>query len=123
MTDHTHERLGFREIDDQGKAVRAVSPHAPEPLDAPKKRLSVNPFIVALWALDGAMLYFSVWAFTETLRPMVSAPSSDGMPMNFVVLSMLPYLVPASLLITGALLFWHAFQWQRRHGPQGQSGS
>ncbi|MFE4196171.1 hypothetical protein ACFRJ9_09925 [Paenarthrobacter sp. NPDC056912] len=113
MKDHVHERLGFSEIDEQGNAVRAVSPHAPEPVENPRKRATINPFIVALWVLDAALVWFCLWAFAETMQP--SGPTlGQSLPINFVVLSSVPYVLLGAILITAGLLLWHAVQWQNR---------
>lgn len=114
MKDHVHERIGFREIDEHGNAVQAVSPHVPEPLDRARKRPSINPFIVALWVVDVGVVWFCLWAFTSAET--IMGPSSMGSTaqVNFMILSTVPYGLLGAILLTAGLLFWHAVQWQKK---------
>ncbi|WP_253951570.1 hypothetical protein M1D51_20390 [Arthrobacter sp. R3-55] len=121
MKDHAHERLGFREIDEHGNAVQAVSPHLPEPVEPTRKRAMVNPFIIALWVLDAGLAWLGLWALTTSVGAIVSSPefvqpaeSAESAQMKFIMLSNAPYVLLAALLITAGLLFWHAVQWQRK---------
>ncbi|MFJ4210118.1 hypothetical protein ACIPY2_16820 [Paenarthrobacter sp. NPDC089675] len=114
MTDDVHERIGFREIDQDGNAVPAVSPHAPDPAHQAQGLRAVNPFIVALWALDLVLLGFCIWTLNESAQPTATSTAGGGIPWNFLLLSTLPYGLLAFLLLTAALLFWHAAAWQKR---------
>ncbi|MFF1829024.1 hypothetical protein [Paenarthrobacter sp. NPDC058040] len=114
MTDDVHERIGFREIDEQGNSVRAVSPNAPEPIDASPRRLLVNPFVVALWLLDLALGWFTIWAFSAAIEGLAPSVASPMVQYNFILLSAAPYGALAAILLTAALLFWHAAQWQKK---------
>ncbi|MDR6986882.1 hypothetical protein J2Y66_001352 [Paenarthrobacter nitroguajacolicus] len=117
MKDHVHERIGFREIDEHGNAVQAVSPHVPEPVEPDRKRLTLNPFIIALWALDAGLAWCGLWALTSAVGAMMgltSAQSAETAQVNFIMLSHTPYALLAVVLITAALLFWHAVQWQKK---------
>ncbi|ASN18538.1 hypothetical protein [Arthrobacter sp. YN] len=121
MKDHVHERIGFREIDEQGNAVQAVSPHVPEPADKERKRTPFNPFIIALWVMDAGLAWLGVWALATSVGAIVSSPqfvqpaeSAEAAQMKFILLSNAPYVLLAALLITAGLLFWHAVQWQKK---------
>ena len=121
MKDHVHERIGFREIDEHGNAVQAVSPHVPEPADRERKRTPINPFIIALWVMDAGLAWLGVWALATSVGAIVSSPqfvqpaeSAEAAQMKFILLSNAPYVLLAALLITAGLLFWHAVQWQKK---------
>ncbi len=120
MKDHAHERIGFREIDEHGNTQPAVSPHVPETASPERKRVQLNPFIIALWALDAGLAWFGLWALTTAASAIVStaqaqsAESAQTAQINFIMLSNAPYAILAALLITAALLLWHAVQWQRK---------
>lgn len=114
MTDDVHERIGFRELDEHGNSVRAVSPHVPEPVDGPPRRLLVNPFVVALWVLDLALGWFTIWAFSAAIEGLAPSIASPMVQYSFVLLSAAPYGALAAILLTAALLFWHAAQWQKK---------
>ena len=121
MKDHVHERIGFREIDEHGNAVQAVSPHVPEPADRERKRAPLNPFIIALWVMDAGLAWLGVWALATSVGALVSSPqfvqpaeSAEAAQMKFILLSNAPYVLLAALLITAGLLFWHAVQWQKK---------
>ncbi|MEJ1115663.1 hypothetical protein WBN73_15335 [Paenarthrobacter sp. CCNWLY172] len=121
MKDHVHERIGFREIDEHGNAVQAVSPHVPEPADRERKRTPFNPFIIALWVMDAGLAWLGVWALATSVGALVSSPqfvqpaeSAEAAQMKFILLSNAPYVLLAALLITAGLLFWHAVQWQKK---------
>ncbi len=117
MKDHIHERIGFREIDEHGNAVKAISPHVPEPADPGSSRLSVNPFVIALWVLDVGLAWFGAWALTTATSAIITPTSNQGpesAQLNFLMLSNAPYALLAAVLLTAALLFWHAAQWQKK---------
>jgi len=114
MTDHVHERIGFREIDEHGNAVPAASPHVPEQPDPTRKRLALNPFIVALWVLNAGLAWFGSWALAIVGGAMMGPAPAQTAQLNFMILSNAPYALLAATLITAALLFWHAAQWQKR---------
>ncbi|MFJ4028555.1 hypothetical protein ACIPWF_14360 [Paenarthrobacter sp. NPDC089989] len=114
MTDDVHERIGFREIDQEGNAVRAVSPHVLEPADSSRHRLTLNPFILALWILDAGLAGFCFWIFSESIRPTQAINSGQGMPVSFLMFSTFPFAALTFLLLTVGLLFWHAAQWQKK---------
>lgn len=83
MKDHVHERIGFREIDEHGNAVQAVSPHVPETAGPPPRRLSVNPFIIALWVLDAGLLWVGIWAISTAAAALVGpAPAAVSISLN-----------------------------------------
>ncbi|WP_159704267.1 hypothetical protein [Arthrobacter sp. 18067] len=117
MKDHVHERIGFREIDEHGNAVQAVSPHVPETAGPERKRVPVNPFIIALWVLDAGLAWFGMWALTNAISAMVGpmpVQSAESAQVNFMMFSNAPYALLGAALITAGLLFWHAVQWQKK---------
>jgi hypothetical protein len=114
MKDHVHERIGFREIDEHGNAVQAVSPHVPEPVDPIRKRAALNPYIVAAWALNAGLVWFGVWAFTTAAATIMSPGSAESAQVNYLLLSNAPYALLGAVLLTGGLLVWHAVQWQKK---------
>ncbi|MFC8039762.1 hypothetical protein ACFUOZ_10445 [Paenarthrobacter sp. NPDC057355] len=117
MKDHVHERIGFREIDEQGNAIPAVSPHVPEVADPPRARLVVNPFIIALWVLDASLMWLGLWAISTAAGGMMGPQpyqSAESAQFTYMMLSNAPYALLAAVLMTAALLFWHANQWQKK---------
>ncbi|MFJ4229951.1 hypothetical protein ACIPYV_20485 [Paenarthrobacter nicotinovorans] len=121
MKDHVHERIGFREIDEHGNAVQAVSPHVPESPDPPRKGFPVNPFIVALWVNAAGLLWLGLWAVATAAGAMTSpAPyqSTQSAQFMYMMLSNAPYALLAGILITAALLFWHGLQWQKKRSAR-----
>ncbi len=115
MKDHVHERIGFREIDEHGNAVPAVSPHVPEQPDPARRRIAVNPFIIALWVLDAALTIFGFWAFSEAAAGMAGPTQfNTSAQLSYMLMSYTPYVLLGSLLLTAGLLFWHAVQWQKK---------
>lgn len=117
MKDHIHERIGFREIDEHGNAVTAISPHTPELVDPERSRPSINPFVVALWVLNVGLAWFGAWALTTATSAIISPTPSqepESAQLNFLMLSNAPYALLAAVLLTAALLFWHAAQWQKK---------
>ncbi|BCW34158.1 hypothetical protein StoSoilA2_02140 [Arthrobacter sp. StoSoilA2] len=115
MADDIHERIGFREIDEHGNAVRAVNPHAPEAPERARRRVLVNPFVAALWVLDAGLAWFCIWAFDSVAAMTGPTATSPPSQVNFMVLQSVPYVLPGAILVTAALLFWHAAQWQKKH--------
>lgn len=113
MTDDIQERLNFREVDEHGKAVTATPDYGtPAPGDGKRR---VNPFILALWILDAAILLPGIWALALTMDTAMMY-GSGPMPVPFLMLNVMPFCFLASALTTAGLLFWHAAQWQNRHG-------
>ncbi|MDI2035991.1 hypothetical protein [Paenarthrobacter nitroguajacolicus] len=124
MKDHVHERIGFREIDEHGNSVQAISPHVPEAIDRPGKRLSVNPFIIALWVLDAGLLWVGLWAVATAAGAMTSPIphlTPESAQFTYMMLSNAPYALLAAVLIMAGLLFWHAARWQRKRMAGEQS--
>ncbi|UKA50237.1 hypothetical protein LFT48_01450 [Arthrobacter sp. FW305-123] len=115
MKDHVHERIGFREIDENGNALPAVSPHVPEQPDPERKHGAINPFIIAVWVLDAALMIFGIWALNETVAAMAAPTQFSNSPqLGYMLMSYTPFVLLGSLLLTAALLFWHAVQWQKK---------
>ncbi|GAA2872861.1 hypothetical protein [Paenarthrobacter ilicis] len=118
MKDHVHERLGFREIDQDGNSVEAVAPHHPSPEtvrpsgQAGHRNRAVNPFVVALWVLVAGLGWFGLWAFGAGTSSLTAQPESAH--VAFLLMSNAPYAILAAVIIAAALLFWHAAQWQKR---------
>lgn len=106
---------GFREVDQRGNPAPAESggqedgswPHKPRGRRA-------NPFIAVLWALALALIAAGTWVFTaNAFNP---ATFYGPTPASFLVIGFAPQAIFAGLATTVGLLFWHAWQWQRRRG-------
>ncbi|OFI39316.1 hypothetical protein BIU82_14565 [Arthrobacter sp. SW1] len=112
MQDTNNAGASFREIDEHGNAV----PH--EPLAAPEetRKFQINPFIVALWVLDAALMLLVGWALGENFGPAgYGIESYSGpTPLFLILMGSIPQILPVPLVMTTALLFWHAWQWQKR---------
>ncbi|UVJ39845.1 hypothetical protein [Arthrobacter sp. CJ23] len=74
----------------------------------------INPFIVALWVLDAALLVPGIWSLVATMDPSIMY-GSGPLPIPFLMFNVMPYCFLASALATIGLLFWHAAQWQKKH--------
>ncbi|WP_163161533.1 hypothetical protein [Arthrobacter sp. Alg241-R88] len=106
--------IEFREVDQDGnqvpEAVRSGAGEGSASSPAP----AVNPFIVALWLL--AILLIGGGALIFLNANTMVGPTTSGMPASFLMFTFAPYAIVAGLAAAICLLFWHAFQWQRRHG-------
>jgi hypothetical protein len=81
-------------------------------------RLSVNPFVVALWILVAGLILAAFGAFTiaqETLSTPIPAESPQ---LGYMWMSFAPFLLFAGLLGLLGLLLWHATQWRRAREQQ-----
>lgn len=111
MQDGHNASASFREIDEHGNAL----PHDPASAPEDTRKIRVNPFIVALWVLNGALLTLSGWAFSESIQPAAYGAEMPGtVPVVFILMNVIPQLLLLSAFTTVALLFWHAWQWQKR---------
>jgi hypothetical protein len=111
MQDGHNASASFRETDEHGNAL----PHDPASAPEDTRKIRVNPFIVALWILNGAMAVLAGWTFTEGFQPAAYGASVPGaVPVAFVLMNLMPQVLLLSALTTVALLFWHAWQWQKR---------
>ena len=113
MQDGHNASTSFREIDEHGNA------HPHDPAGTPEeetRKFRVNPFVVVLWVLNGALMVFVVWVISGSLEPgaFSTEPASGSVPVIFILMNVAPQLALLSGLATVALLFWHAWQWQRR---------
>ncbi|MHA7167498.1 hypothetical protein ACX801_04940 [Arthrobacter bambusae] len=106
--DEARARIEFREIDEHGNALE----HRLETTEAPR-RASVNPFIIGLWVLEVALVIAIMVIINEAMAPFIPSPGNT-MPFAYVLMNMTPQLLQAAALILATLLFWHAWQWQKR---------
>lgn len=102
--------LGFREVDRDGNPV----PPEPEGMEKAPSWPAPNPFIVVLWMLAAALVAGGAAALLS--GPVVTGPSSNGIPLAYIVYTFAPQVVVAGFATVVFLLFWHAWQWQRRRG-------
>ncbi len=115
MQDGPNASASFREIDEHGNAVLHHPAAAPDEI----RKIRFNPFIVALWILNAALVLFVGWIMNASLGPtfyggLVEGPANG--PLFVVLMNSLPQMLPLPLLTTVALLFWHSWQWQKRRG-------
>ena len=81
-------------------------------------RLSINPFIAALWAVAGGLIAAAFGAFTIAQEMLNTPGSADSTPTGYMWMTFAPFLLFAGLLGIMGLLFWHAGQWRRSHERQ-----
>lgn len=104
--------LGFREVDRHGQPV---APGLEDTADAGTERswTAPNPFIVVLWLL-------AVGLIAGGLAALLGGPMSVGMAdratFEYLVFAFAPQGISGGIAVCLALLFWHAWQWQRRRG-------
>ena len=103
--------LGFREVDRDGNPV------LPEPADTgPAETAGTwsgpNPFIVVLWLLAAGLIAGGVGTLLR--GPVALGPISNGFSFDFVLFTFAPQLALAGFATLVFLLFWHAWNWQRR---------
>lgn len=111
MQDGPSASASFREIDEHGNALPHDLADAPE--DA--RKIRVNPFIVVLWVFNATIMVFVAWATSESFDPSNFGTEMPGtVPMAFILMNVVPQILPLPLFTTAALLFWHAWQWQKR---------
>ncbi|MGM7776347.1 hypothetical protein ACSVHC_10080 [Arthrobacter sp. KNU-44] len=106
--DEAQGRIEFREIDEHGHSLEH---HVESPEAA--RRVAVNPFIIGLWVLELALVIAIMVIINEAMAPFIPSPG-NSMPFAYVLMNMTPQLLQAAALILATLLFWHAWQWQKR---------
>lgn len=115
MQDTNNASASFREIDEHGNAVPHEPLATPEPEEA--RKIRINPFIVALWVLNAGLLMLIGWVMSVNFAPTaypIFAEGPNTNPFLFLLMNSMPQLLPLPLVTTIALLFWHAWQWQKR---------
>ena len=105
--------LGFREVDLDGNPVPPETEDF-EPGGPARSLRMPNPFIVVLWLLAAALIATGMWTLLR--GPVAIGPISNGFSIDFVLFTFAPHLVLAGFAALIFLLFWHAWQWQRRRG-------
>ncbi|MFE4833189.1 hypothetical protein ACFRAU_00760 [Arthrobacter sp. NPDC056691] len=83
-----------------------------------RSRLSVNPFIVALWVLEAILLVSPFGVFTLAQESLNSGTEPQVMPVSYMWITFAPQMLFAGLVGALGLLFWHAAQWQRNRAKQ-----
>jgi hypothetical protein len=81
-------------------------------------RLSINPFIVALWAVAAGLILAAFGAFTIAQEVLNTPGPADSTPTGYMWMTFAPFLLFAGLLGIMGLLFWHAGQWRRSRERQ-----
>ncbi|WP_309109109.1 hypothetical protein [Arthrobacter sp.] len=126
-------QVSFRELDQNGnpldpartgKATTASVVDSSGPEGREPRRVSINPFIVALWVLACFLLVGGVGVHMDVISPPDGPFGPDGvygvagpvieMPLTYVLMNFTPYAVLSGTLGIMGLLFWHGVQWQRR---------
>ncbi|WP_461173682.1 hypothetical protein M1D93_02805 [Arthrobacter sp. Z1-9] len=106
--------IEFREVDRDGNPVSEAARFGAGDYPGDRSAAAMNPFIVILWLLaivlmgGGALLFLSANS--------MMGPTSSGMPASFLMFTFAPYAIITGLAAAICLLFWHAWQWQRRRG-------
>jgi hypothetical protein len=106
--------IEFREVDQDGNPVSGAVPYGAGEDSVSSPAPAVNPFIVILWLLAILLIGGGTLIFLNA-NTMVG-PTTSGMPASFLMFTFAPYAIVAGLAAAICLLFWHAFQWQRRRG-------
>jgi hypothetical protein len=111
----------FRQPEFRQPTVGPVQPGLP-PYEAAdfgqRSRLSVNPFIVALWVLVAVLLVSPFGVFTLAQESLNSGTEPQVMPVGYMWITFAPQILFAGLVGALGLLFWHAAQWQRNRAKQ-----
>lgn len=77
----------------------------------------MNPFIIVLWVLELALVIAIMVIINEAMTPFNPSPGNT-MPIAYVLTTMTTPLLQAAALILATLLFWHAWQWQKRNAQK-----
>lgn len=141
MSDAGSDPLNFREIDARGNPTRygrvdgvpgpathglgssagdAAGSLAQRGMEGSGQgtRLSINPFIAALWAVAAGLILSAFGAFTIAQEMLNTPGSPDSTPTGYMWMTFAPFLLFAGLLGIMGLLFWHAGQWRRNRERQ-----
>ncbi|MDQ0863123.1 hypothetical protein QF036_000704 [Arthrobacter globiformis] len=116
MSGYEQDPINFREVDSQGNPT-GYGPGAGQPATQ-RSRLSVNPFIVALWVIEAILLVSPFGVFTLAQESLNSGTQSQVMPVSYMWITFAPQMLFAGLAGFLGLLFWHAAQWQRNRAKQ-----
>ncbi|WP_157371082.1 hypothetical protein [Arthrobacter sp. Leaf141] len=107
----------FREVDQHGNRIPDGGAGEPPEPGEKSPGFSVNPFIVVLWLLAAALVVGGLAVlFGGAGTTVMSFGSTNGPPLAYLLMSFSPQLIVSGLATAMVLLFWHAFQWQRRRG-------
>jgi len=109
MNQHQSGVVGFHEVDEERNPLTAAAERPAE--DVVAAGLKLNPFIAGLWLVVGVLVVGGV-AFL--LNAPLSVSMTDRVSMAYVLFSFAPPAIFAGALTFLALMFWHAWQWQRR---------
>ncbi|MEV8150643.1 hypothetical protein AB0O52_21170 [Arthrobacter sp. NPDC080073] len=109
--DEAQARIEFHEIDEHGNALE----HHLGAVEEPQRRAAVNPFIIGLWVLELALAIAIMVIINEAMTPFTPSPENT-MPIAYILSTMTPQLLQTAAIILATLLFWHAWQWQKRKG-------
>ncbi|WP_349034611.1 hypothetical protein [Pseudarthrobacter sp. SORGH_AS 212] len=72
----------------------------------------MNPFIAMLWLLATALLTGGIWAMATMM--FTAGPMGGPPTLSFVMMTFAPQGLLVGTVLVLCLLFWHAWQWQRR---------
>jgi len=79
---------------------------------------SVNPFIIALWALGPVLIVAGLWLQVQVAERSfaMNFTTEDGVPLELVLMqamsAVIPGMMSAGILTMVGLLFWHAWRWR-----------
>lgn len=116
MSGFEHDPINFREVDPQGNPTGygPATGHA----GFGQRRLTLNPFVAALWVLVAALLVSPFGVFTLAQESLNSGTEPQVMPVSYMWITFAPQILFAGLVGLLGLLFWHAAQWQRNRAKQ-----
>lgn len=103
--------IGFREVDQEEnpEVHTSVAAQAPSRHDS---HWSVNPFIAVLWLLAAVLVVGGISVLsTVTFNP---GPMGGPPAVSFLMMTFAPHALLVGVVVVLCLLFWHAWQWQRR---------
>ncbi|MET1087887.1 MAG: hypothetical protein ABWY04_12340 [Arthrobacter sp.] len=107
--------IGFREVDqDENPAVHV--PDTAQDSSRQDRHWSVNPFIAVLWLVAAVLVVGGISVLsTVTFNP---GPVGGPQAITFLMMTFAPHALLVGLVVVLCLLFWHAWQWQRRHSKR-----
>lgn len=107
-----HEGIGFREVSNGDGTVPATMTAAAAEEIGPSPRTK-NPFIIILWALSGVLILGGLLAL---LNGSLEVSMTQRVSMADILFTFAPQSVFIGVTTVIALMFWHAWRWQRGQG-------
>ena len=111
MESGQYESIGFREvIREDGMTPDDITAETTKEGALPRR---LNPFILVLWALSGVFILGGILAL---LNGSLEVSMTDQVSMAYVLFTFAPTSVFIGVATVLALMFWHAWHWQRLKG-------